>query len=234
MNDKLLLHKSVNIQEDHLSFISFIHPSFEYVKDLNSYDNIYTNGIILCGKNSDTSIEKLNSITDKWIIVDTHRFDIDLTTNEGLLKNLLPLQYIKLRNEDKLKFINMMKYDCLLDQIKACLINNGSIQVDDSENQSVYLLYNSILGTQDVLNNVFFTTVDKNNVTSITSSILTFLNKVQTQNIRGASSHYANLIIQSNKRYGKKIRQAICRFVRSKANKEVALYNLLIDLNKAN
>lgn len=233
MNDRLLLHKSVNIQEDHLSFMSFIHPSFEYVKDLNSYDNIHTNGIIFCGKNSNESIEKLNSITDKWIIVDTRHFDVDLTTNDGLLKNLLPIQYVKLRNEDKLKLINMMKYDSLLDQIKACLINNGSIQVDDSEDQSVYLLYNSILGTQDVFNNVFFTTVNKNNVISITSSILTFLNKVQTQNIRGASSHYANLIIQSNKRYGKKIRQAIYRFVKSKANKEAALYNLLTDLNRA-
>lgn len=234
MNDKLLLHKSVNIHEDHLSFMSFIHPSFEYVKDLNSYDNLHTNGIIFCGKSSDESIEKLNSITDKWVIVDNHHFDVDLTTNDSLLKNLLPVQYIKLRKEDKLKLISTMKYDCLLEQIKACLISNGSIHVDDSEDQSVYLLYNSILGTQDVLNSVFFTTVNKNNATSITSSILTFLNKVQTQNIRGASSHYANLIIQSNKRYGKKIRPAICRFVRSKASKEAALYNLLTDLNKAN
>jgi hypothetical protein len=135
--------------------------------------------------------------------------------------------------DNNCELINMMKYDSLLDQVKTCLINNGSIKVDDSEDQSVYLLYNSILGTQDVFNNVFFTAVNKNNIISITSSILTFLNKVQTQNIRGASSHYANLIIQSNKRYGKKIRQAICRFVRSKASKEAALYNLLTDLNKA-
>ena len=102
------------------------------------------------------------------------------------------------------------------------------------EDQSVYLLYNSILGTRDVLNNVFFTTVNKSNALSISSSILTFLIKVQTNNVRGASPHYANLIMQSNKRYGKKIKQAICRFVKSRLNREAALYNLLTDLNKAN
>ena len=234
MNDRLLLHKSVNISDNYLNFMSFIHPNFEYVKDLNSYDNIHTDGIIFCGKNSNESIDKLNSITDKWIIVDTRNFDVDLTTNDGLLKNLLPIYYIKLKNEGKLQFIQTMKYDHLLEQIKISLISNSLFQLDESESQSVYLLFSSILGTQDVLNNVFFTTVNKFNVASITSSLLTFLNKVQSQNIRNASSHYANLIIQSNRRYGKRIKPAIYRFVRSKANKEAALYNLLTDLNKVN
>lgn len=232
MNDKLLLHKSVNISDEYLSFMSFIHPHFEFVKDLQSYDNPHTNGIIFCGKSDDSTIRALESITDKWIIVDSHHFDVDLTTNEGLLKNLLPIHFVKLRNEKKLSIALMMKYDLLLEKIKTCLISNSSFHIDDTEDQSVYLLFNSILGTSDVLNNVFFTTVNKRNVGSVTSSLLTFLNKVQSQNVRNASSHYANLIVQSYRRYGKRIKKAICRFVRSKANREIALYNLLTDLNR--
>ena len=234
MNDRLLLHKSVNIQGDYVKFISFIHPHFEYVEDLSSYDNPRTNGIVFIGNSSDESRKTLNSITSNWIIVDNHHFDVDLTTNEGLLKNLLPVQYIKIKNDDKLKLIQLVRYDQFLDLIKLSLISNEPIKLDLLEDQSVYLLYNSILGTRDVLNNVFFTTVNKSNALSISSSILTFLIKVQTNNVRGASPHYANLIMQSNKRYGKKIKQAICRFVKSKLNREAALYNLLTDLNKAN
>lgn len=233
MNDKLLLHKSVNISNEYLNFMSFVHPSFEYVKDLSSYDNPHTYGVIFCGRHSEDTIAKLNLITDKWVIVDSHSFDVDLTTNEGLIKNLLPFYYVKLKKEDRLQLVLTMRYDYLLEQIKTSLISNSPFPVDDTENQSVYLLFNSILGTQDVLNNVFFTTVNKSNVASITSSLLTFLNKVQSQNIRNASLHYANLIIQSNRRYGKRIKSAICRFVKSKANKEAALYNLLTDLNRA-
>ena len=234
MNDRLLLHKSVNIQVDYVKFISFIHPHFEYVEDLRSYDNPRTNVIVFIGKSSDESRKILNSITSNWIIVDSHHFDVDLTTNEGLLKNLLPVQYIKIKNDDKLKLIQLVRYDQFLDLIKISLISNEPIKFDLLEDQSVYLLYNSILGTRDVLNNVFFTTVNKSNALSISSSILTFLIKVQTNNVRGASPHYANLIMQSNKRYGKKIKQAICRFVKSRLNREAALYNLLTDLNKAN
>lgn len=234
MNDRLLLHKSVNISDEHLSFMSFLHPHFEFVKDLQSYDNPHTNGIIFCGKSDNNTVKTLESITDKWIIVDSHHFDVDLTTNEGLLKNLLPIHFVKLRNEEKLSIALMMRYDILLEKIKACLINNSQLQIDDTEDQSVYLLFNSILGTSDVLNNVFFTTVNKRNVGIITSSLLTFLNKVQSQNVRNASSHYANLIVQSYRRYGKRIKKAICRFVRSKANREIALYNLLTDLNRMN
>lgn len=234
MNDRLLLHKSVNIQGDYVKFISFIHPHFEYVEDLSSYDNPRTNGIVFIGNSSDESRKTLNSITSNWIIVDSHHFDVDLTTNEGLLKNLLPVQYIKIKNDDKLKLIQLVRYDQFLDLIKISLISNEPIKLDLLEDQSVYLLYNSILGTRDVLNNVFFTTVNKSNALSISSSILTFLIKVQTNNVRGASPHYANLIMQSNKRYGKKIKQAICRFVKSRLNREAALYNLLTDLNKAN
>ena len=107
------------------------------------------------------------------------------------------------------------------------------IQCDESDDMSVYNLYQSILGTPDVLNAVFFTTVNKNNVSLVTSSILTFLNRVQSQNTRGTSIYYSRLIIQSNLRYGKRIKQAICRFVKSKSNKEVSLYNLLVDLNRS-
>lgn len=232
MNNNLLLRKRINFPKQNLEFLHFIHPQFEIVDDIDSYDNPFTSGIIYTGVYSDNLISKLNSITNKWIVVNAHHFDLDLSTNDGLIKNLLPLHYIKLKNsKDTDSFVYNISYEALLDKIKISLINNSQLQVDESSDQSVYNLFVSILSTPDVLNNVYFNTVNKNNVSLIISSILTFLNRVQSQNIRGASVNYARLISQSNKRYGKKIKQAVSRFVKSKSNKEIALYNLLTDLN---
>lgn len=232
MNNNLLLRKRINFPKQNIEFLHFIHPRFEIVEDIDSYDNPFTNGIIYTGIYGNDLIGKLNSITNKWIIINAHHFDLDLSTNDGLVKNLLPLHYIKLKNsKDACSFVYNISYEALLDKIKISLINNSQLQVDESSDQSVYNLFVSILSTPDVLNNVYFNTVNKNNVSLIISSILTFLNRVQSQNIKGASVNYARLISQSNKRYGKKIKQAISRFVRSKSNKEIALYNLLTDLN---
>ena len=87
--------------------------------------------------------------------------------------------------------------------------------------------------TPQKLAEYYFNIVDRNNISVITSSILTFLTKVQTQNTSGSSIYYARLINQSYKRYGKYIKSGIYMLVRSKANKEIALYNLLSYLNRA-
>ena len=126
-----------------------------------------------------------------------------------------------------------MNYESLLEKIKLSLIANIPLSCDAEEESSVYSLYQSILGTPDVLNSIFFNLVNKQNVSMITSSVLTFLNKVQSQNIRGASVYYARLITQSNLRYGKRIKSAISRFVKSKSNKEISLYHLLSELNRS-
>ena len=44
--------------------------------------------------------------------------------------------------------------------------------------------------------------------------------------------YYANLIIESYNRYGKHIKSGICKYLTSKANKEIALFHLLSYLNK--
>jgi len=234
MNNNLLLRKRINFPKQYIEFLHFIHPQFEIVEDIDSYDNGISNGIIYTGNYSNDLIDKLNRFTDNWIIVNAHHFDEDLTTNDGLVKNLLPLHYIRAKNLNKEGFsiYNNISYDLLLEKVKNCLISNTQLILDDSSDVSVYSLFSSILGTQDILNNEFFNLVNKDNVSLVTSSVLTFLNKVQTQNIRGSSAHYANLIIQSNRRYGKRIKQAISKFIKSKSNKEVSLYNLLTDLNR--
>lgn len=237
MNDKLLLQKRINFPKDdkHIRFLNFLHPGFEIVTNIDEYENPYPTGIIYIGQYEDHLIDKLNAITNRWIVVNEHHSDLDLSTNDGLLKHLLPLHYVKLKNSktNEIGVYHKMEYDTLLEKIKYCLINN-TLQADDySADSSVYNLFAAILGTPDVLNREFFSIVSKKNVSLVTSSLLTFLNKVQAQNIKGASVHYARLITQSNQRYGKRIKQAICKFVKSKANKEVALHNLLSDLNRA-
>jgi hypothetical protein len=237
MNDKLLLQKRVNINNQNINFLNFLHPHFTFINDLSSYDNPNTFGIIYTGEYSDLIIDKLNTITNKWIIVNSHHFDYDLTTNEGLIKYLLPLNYIKIKNSktDLLSVYNKMNYNVLLEKIKLCLINNTLLSDDDIDSESsVYSLFTAILASQDILNFVYFNTVNKQNINLITSSVLTFLARVQSNTIKKDDSiQYTRLIAQSNKRYGKHIKSAVSKFIKSKFNKEISLYHLLTDLNRS-
>ena len=226
MNEKLLLQKKINFPMQYINFLKFIHPYFSIISSFEEYDYGSSNGIIYIGKLSSTTVDELNSITNKWIIVNEKEFDYDLTTNDGLIKNLLPIYYSKLKQSKE-------SFSTIYEKIKICLINNTELTFDDVLDQSVFNLFVAILGTRDVLNFEFFNLVNDKNILLITSSVLTFLNKVQTQNIKSASIHYSRLIIQSYKRYGKRIKQAVYKFVKSKANRQIALYHLLIDLNRA-
>jgi hypothetical protein len=234
MNEKLLLQKKINFPMQYINFLKFIHPYFSIISSFEEYDYGSSNGIIYIGKLTSTTVDELNSITNKWIIVNEKEFDYDLTTNDGLIKNLLPIYYSKLKqSKESFSTIYSISYEALIEKIKICLINNTELTFDDVLDQSVFNLFVAILGTRDVLNFEFFNLVNDKNILLITSSVLTFLNKVQTQNINGASIHYSRLIIQSYKRYGKRIKQAVYKFVKSKANRQIALYHLLIDLNRA-
>lgn len=236
MNDNLFLNKKINFSLQYVNFLQYMHPHFEIIDDLSNYDNPCSNGIIYIGQWEDLIENRLNSITNKWIIVNQIRFDVDLSTNENLLKNVLPLHYVKIKNDkdpDKLQLLRSMNYSTLLDKIKISLIDNSQIQLESDNNQSIYSLFCALLGTPDILAYEFFNLVNKDNIAQITSSVLTFLNKVQSQNIKGASNNYARLIVQSNKRYGKHIKKCICSYVKSKADKILSLYNLLISINKA-
>jgi hypothetical protein len=244
MNDRLLLNRRINFNKDYIEFLHFIHPRFCIVSDISNYDNPFTEGIIYIGTYVDDIISKLNEITPNWIIVNSHHYDLDLSTNEGLVKNLLPLHYVHINtavdknSSSKNNIIPIynnknISYAYLLEKIKICLVDNSPLKDDDIVNSSVYGLFSSIVSTPDALSTEFFRIVNKKNVSQITSSILTFLNKVQSNNIRGEPVYYARLITQSNRRYGKHIQKAISEFVKSKTNKEISLYRLLMTLNKA-
>jgi len=235
MNNMLLVGKKVNFPRDYIGFINFLHPDFEIVEDISCGYNPCSRGIIYVGQYETNTVLLLNSTKKKWIIVNAHHYDLDLSTNEGLIKCLLPIHYVQMKNSKNVNFsvYNNMSYESLLEKIKLSLIANIPLSCDAEEESSVYNLYQSILGTPDVLNSIFFNLVNKQNVSMITSSVLTFLNKVQSQNIRGASVYYARLITQSNLRYGKRIKSAISRFVKSKSNKEISLYHLLSELNRS-
>lgn len=235
MNDKLLLKRKINFPNQHIGFLNFIHPNFEFVNDLSTYDNPNPIGLIYTGEYSENIESKLSSITDNWIIVNSHHFDDDLSTNEGLFKALLPIHYVKYKKNGKnvKPIYNEIDYASLLEKIKLCLLDNCSITLDSETDNSVYSLFVSILSTPDVLNRVYFNTVNKNNVNMVASSILSFLNKVQSQQINSSMSvHYVRLISQSYKRYGKKIKKGILDFVKSNSNLEISLYRLLSFLNK--
>lgn len=232
MNDQLLLRRKVNIPSQYVTFLSFIHPDFDVVKDLDDYDNLYANGIIYTGPYSEKIVESLGDLNRNWIVVNEHHFDVDLSTNEGLIKNILPILYIKLNKKRETPY-NEVSYAQLIEKIKISLIDNNPVVFEDIVDSSSYELYLSILGTDIQFNQTFFSIVNKNNVSLITSKILTFLSKVQTMNIGNASPIYARLITQSNRKYGKHIKQAIAQFVKSKSNKIVALHRMLVFLNQS-
>lgn len=236
MNNNLLLQKSINFPKQYINFLNFIHPHFEVIDNVDNYDNPKPYGIIYTGTYTDDIKDQLNKITKNWIIVNSCNYNVDLTTNDGLIKNLLPLLYVQLKSLDK-NFTDKLysiAYESLLEKIKYLLIYNANKLNFETNDKSVYTLFNAIIATPDILNNVYFNTVNKYNVSQVASSVLTFLSKVQQNNIKGTSVHYARLITQSNKRYSKKIKSAIARYIKSNiSNKELALYQLLVDLNKA-
>ena len=240
MNSKLLLRHRVNIQNQYIGFLQFLHPNFELVDGINvkwsEYDNPNPVGIIYADELHSDTVEQLDSLTSNWIIVNGHHFDDDISSNEGLYKAILPISYAQIKKSLKkgdIPVYNTMDYGTLIEKIKVCLIDHSQMQSDSVTNQSVYNLFAAILGTPDVLNTIYFNMVDSSNVSRVASSILTFLNKVQLQKISNESVYYARLISQSNKRYGKFIKQGIYKFVKSNANLEIALHQLLLFLNRA-
>lgn len=240
MNSKLLLRHRVNIPNQYIGFLQFLHPNFELVdgKEVkwSAYDNPNPVGIIYADELQSDTIEQLDRLTKNWIIVNSHHFDDDISSNEGLFKTILPISYAQIKKnlkKDMIPVYNTMDYGTLIEKIKVCLIDNSQLQSDSVTKQSVYNLFAAILGTPDVLNTIYFNMVNSSNVSRIASSILTFLNKVQSQKIANEPVYYARLISQSNKRYGKFIKQGIHNFVKSNANLEIALYQLLSFLNKA-
>lgn len=238
MTSKLLINRRVNIGKDYIRFLNFLHPHYTIIDDLKNEINPDADGIIFIGQYDDNTLDTIKKFNLDWIIVNPHHFDVDLTTNENLIKNLLPLHYAKIKTakdkEDFLFACNAITYDVLLEKIKMYLIGNIPLSLGaDKEQLSAYNLYQAILSTPDNLNRIFFNLVTKNNVSYITSSLLTFLCKVQSQNTRGASIYYSRLIMMSNQRYGKRIKSAVYKFVNSSANKEIALYQLVMDLNGA-
>lgn len=232
MNDKLLLKKSVNISN--IEFLQFLHPNFDLVKDINEYDNPFPNGIIYIGPSINNLHDKLNSFTSNWIIVNNHIFDVDLSTNDGLLKNILPLQYAKINklSKDNNPAYKRIAYDVLIEKIKICLIDGSQLTFCEDERQSMFNLFKAILLPPSNFESVFFTTVNKDNINIATSSILTYLNNVQYKILPKDNIYYANLILESNRRYGKHIKSGIRKYVTSKANSEIALFQLLSYLNR--
>ena len=237
MNDRLLIKQRINFPLQYINFLNFIHPHFEIVENLDDYSNPLSSGVIYIGPWADNIQDRLDSITKNWIIVNAHHFDLDLSTPEGLVKNLLPIHYASIKKkaikESSQPVYNNMDYYSLLEKVKLCLINNSQLQDDKFSEYSVYPLFAAILGTQDVLNSVYFSMVNSKNVHRIASSVLSFLNKVQQQKVNVSSVSYSRLISQSYVRYGKHIKKAILQFVSSKANLEISLYQLLSFLNKA-
>ena len=232
MGNCLLLKKHVLIKPNYIEFLRFIHPHFAIVDDIDVYDSPNTQGIIYTGKCTSDIENRLNKITDKWIIVSGNAFNVDLSTNDGLVKNILPISYTQLKNNNDLEKLYKISYDELLEKVKVSLITGTHISLTDTVESSVYQLFSAIICSEDVLNKVFFSIVNKDNVSYILSSVLRFLGKVQSLNVKNESGWYSRLITQSNYRYGKKIKPAINTFIKSKANKEVALHQLLLKLNR--
>lgn len=252
MNCNFLIKKRVKFPIENIEFLNFIFPHFDIIgkqldklsgfinrsSSLEDYHNHNCDGIIIFTDSIESDfMDQLNVLTDKWIIISDVKCDIDLSTNESMLKHFMPFHYLKLNKMSKdgeVNVYNTVTYSELLEKIKVCLIENKSIAFstrNDCDNMSQ--LFASILQQSDRFNSIYFSTVNSNNVAYVTSSVLTFLGKVQSNSTKGESAGYSQLITLSHSRYGKHIKNAVKNFVVSKANAEISLYNLLSYLNKA-
>ena len=236
MCSRLFIGHVVNIKSMYVNFLQYIHPHSEILSSLSGYDRPDSNGIIYTGNYSDDIKEQLSRITSDWIIVNAHHYDIDLTTNEGLYKNTLPLHFLqdtKKIKKEEVPAYKRVDYETLIDYIKLSLVCNTSLNIDDTANNSLYRLFVAILGVPDMLSITYFKILSGVNINVITSSVLTFLTRVNEQQYLGVSTSYARLISQSHQRYGKRIKSGILNYIKSKAKPEISLYQLLLYLNGA-
>ena len=216
-----LIGKKVAITDPYL--LQFFYPRFTVVSDLSQPID-YSKGVIYTGQLLGSVQQKLTWITRGLFIIVSPYGDIKLETPQDYIKAFMP------------KFENISdKYldypiDEFIPLLKQYWILQRRILYYKESNQGVYALYRAMSSSKYEMYTAYFSLLKDMPINHIASSVLTFLQRVQTQNYDGASSGYKLSINKAYLKFGKKIRQAVLQYVKSNQSPEVALLFLLDSL----
>ena len=212
-----LIRKKVSIKDP--SFLQFFYPHFSIVSDLNR-EMDYTQGVIYTGLVSESTIKKLDLISNGNYIIIADLCDIKLETQTDFIKVFFPVL------EKKADKYTNYDLDDLLPLIKVYTILQKRIPILKEDVLTVYSLYNAMVHSLN-MDEVYFSLLKERDVKYIASSILSFLIKVQEEDYSTQSSSYKKLINAAHLKFGTKIRTAIRQYISSDQIPEIALWELL-------
>lgn len=218
----ILVGKKVAIADPYL--LQFFYPRFSVVSDLNQPID-YSKGVIYTGIVSGSTQQRLTWLTRGMFIIVSQYGDVILETPKDFINTFMP--YLSDKADKYLDY----PMDEFIPVLKQHWILNRRIVYYKEVNQGVYALFRAMSSSKNDLYSAYFSLLETMPSYKIASSVLTFLQRVYTQNYDGAGSEYKLSINKAYLKFGKNIKQAILQYVKSNQSPEVALFFLLDSLN---
>lgn len=216
-----LLKKKVGIVDPYL--LQFFFPHFQFVSDTEQLID-YSQGVIYRGLVSDSTIKKLNILTEGKYIILSEFPEIVLNKPSDFISIFLPAL------EDKAKEYDKYELDEFLPLLKQYYILQKKIPVLKEEESEIYSFYKSTLMSKDTVIKTYISLLSKKPIHLISSSFFTFLLKVKNRLFTNCSPDYVKTINQANLKYGNKIKMVVSKYINSKQTEELAFLHLLLDL----
>lgn len=216
-----LIGKRVSISDPYL--LQFFYPRFSVVPDLSQPID-YSKGVIYTGLISESTLQKLTWMTKGMFIVISSYGDIVLEKPQDFITHIFPKfsdiadKYSDYPLEE---FIPVFKQYWLLQR---------RIIYYKEENHGVYALYRAMSSSKNEMYAAYFSLLERAPIHSIISSVLTFIQRVQTQNYDGASSEYKISINKAYLKFGSKIDLSVLKYIKSNQSPEIALLFFMEDL----
>lgn len=214
--------KCVKVKD--LSMLQYIYPDFltlTYVNFLNREDKV-----IYVGKPFKGLDEYLAKNT-KTFINTVGTPEIDLTTNEALIKYCYEKKQKNLSNSTKY-FLEGLNDKDLWTAMKIFL-QIGKLPYEIKKDVSIYKLFQSFSEPTSNTLKIIFDLFDTYPMGVLESSLLTFLERVTHNSSESVSNKYGLLINSTKMKYGKNIKSSLLTY--SKSNKtELDFINLVLSI----
>ena len=217
----ILLKKKVSIYDPFL--LLFFYPSYTLVSDINSCID-YSKGVVYTGNVNDNILKRLELLTMGNYILLSEFPEISLQKPSDFISTFFP--HIK-QKKDAYDVYSMDEFIPLL---KKYFILKKTPPLPESEDISIFQLYKSMLSSKTVFEKEYISLLDKMSANVISSSLLTFLLKVETQNYTNCSPSYKKLINSAYLKFGNKITSCVREFLESSQKTEISTFMLIESL----
>lgn len=216
-----LIGKKVSIRDPYL--LQFFYPRFSIVSDLSQPID-YSKGVIYTGLISESTIQKLTWMTKGMFIIISSYGDIILEKPQDFIINIFP------KFSDIADKYSDYPLEGFIPVFKQHWLLQRRIVYYKEENQGVYALYRAMSSSKNEMYQAYFSLLERAPIHNIISSVLTFIQRVQSQNYDGASSEYKVSINKAYLKFGSKIGPSVLKYVKSKQSPEIALLFFMEDL----